>query len=852
MTNKPKLLWLSGWRHLLRHPLQILFAVVGVALGVAVVVSIDLAVDSSRRAFQLSAETLAGQATHQVVGGPGGLADETYRRLRVEATVRPSAPIVEGYAEIAAHPGRFLRILGIDPFVDEPFRTYTPAPEARIDIAAFLTRPNTGLMTADGAAELGVAEGEEILLRVGGLPRTIVLLGTLVPRDEIAARALDEIIVTDIATAQEVLGKPGRLSRIDLALPIETADEQLLRIRDILPPGAEIVPAGMRAQAMDQMTRAFSLNLSALSLLALVVGMFLIYNTMTFSILQRRPLLGTLRTLGVTRREVFGLVVGEALLIGLLGTLLGLLAGMVLGQGLLHLVTRTINDLYFVVAVRQVTVTAASLFKWLSLGLGAAVLTSLVPALEATHAPPSTVLSRSSLETRGRRLVPRAALAGCGILLTGAATLLLPGESIIIGFFSLFALIVGFALLTPALTMLLSRALQPVMKRTFGILGKIAVRDLVASLSRTGVAIAALVIAVSATIGTTVMIGSFRLTVANWLESYLTADIYITTPSAGGRGEGRLPLDPNLIADLAGTPGVTALSLARHVVIESPTGLMELFVVHLPPEGFAGYRFTGGNRVDILRDFTTSTAVLVSEPFAFHNNLRRGDILTLRTDRGHQPFRVAGIFHDYGSDRGRVTISRDIFRQFWNDPDIDAVGLYLESGIDADAVAAQIRRHTSDEQQLLIYSNRGLRELSMATFDQTFAITSVLRMLAVLVAFVGILNALMAMQIERSRELAVLRANGLTPRQLWILVSGETGLIGLIAGLLAVPLGLLQALILIHVINRRSFGWTMQTFIDPGILLQAVVLAVFAALVAGIYPALRMARTSPALSLRGE
>jgi len=215
-------------------------------------------------------------------------------------------------------------------------------------------------------------------------------------------------------------------------------------------------------------------------------------------------------------------------------------------------------------------------------------------------------------------------------------------------------------------------------------------------------------------------------------------------------------------------------------------------------------------------------------------------------------FRIAGVFTDYSSDRGRVTIRRDLFEHYWGDPGSDALGLYLEPGEDAEAVADTLRRHAAGDQQIMVYSNRALRESSLATFDRTFAITGVLRLLAVIVAFVGILSALMAMQIERSRELGILRAQGLTPRQLWIMVSTETGLMGLVAGLLALPLGIIQALVLILVINRRSFGWTMQTAITGDILWQALFLAVGAAVVAGIYPAWRMARCAPALALREE
>ena len=225
---------------------------------------------------------------------------------------------------------------------------------------------------------------------------------------------------------------------------------------------------------------------------------------------------------------------------------------------------------------------------------------------------------------------------------------------------------------------------------------------------------------------------------------------------------------------------------------------------------------------------------------------------SLRTDQGEKPFLIAGVFTDYGSDRGRITMSRSVYSRYWQDSRADALGVYLSSGDDAETVAAKIRLVTGGKQQVTVYSNKALRDASLATFDRTFTITSVLRMLAVLVAFIGILNALMAMQIERARELAILRANGLTPQQLWRLVVCETGMVGFLAGVLSLPLGIFQALALILVINQRSFGWSMQISIDATILVQALVLSFFAALLAGIYPSWRMARTSPALAMRYE
>jgi putative ABC transport system permease protein len=514
------------------------------------------------------------------------------------------------------------------------------------------------------------------------------------------------------------------------------------------------------------------------------------------------------------------------------------------------MVTRTINDLYFVLSVREMVITPLSLCKWIALGLGATVLAVLVPALEATTAPPRAVFSRSMVETKLRRMIPFASLAGAAVILVGICALLFPSKNIPLSFGALFAIIAGFALLTPALVVVLIRLLQPVMGFFFGILGKMAARGVVASLSRTGIALAALIIAVSATVGVGIMIDSFRLTVVQWLENILRADIYVTSVGLS-TGRDKAPLDPTLVERLSATSGVAMTTLARNVFLESAEGVTEMFVVEIPRDSFEGYQFKEGNTEAAWKAFQKG-AVIVSEPYAYHHDLHKDDALRLRTALGEREFPIAGVYYDYRSDRGKVTISRGTYQKFWKDRTVDSLGIYLESGRDLEIVMEQLRKQVDGDQRVIVYSNRSLREASITTFDRTFAVTGVLRLLAILVAFVGILNALMAMQVERSRELAILRANGMTPRQVWGLVSAETGVIGFIAGLLAIPLGIVQALALIHVINLRSFGWTMQTCISPDILIQAGALAMLAAIVAGIYPALRMARTSPALALREE
>ena len=864
-----------AFRQLRRHPWQLGLAVLGIALGVAVAVSIDLANESAQRAFALATEAVAGRATHQIVGGPSGLPDELYRELRVDLGARASAPILTGDVAASDYPGRTFSVLGVDPFAEAPFRPYLNAEDGKpsapsrtdspgaagerpqtvlrdslVTLATLITRPGTVLMARPSARELGLAVGDQLSVRIAGTRRTLTVAGILEPADRTSGQALDGLLVTDIATAQEIFGAAGRLSRIDLIVGADGAGRALLaRIARSLPPGAELVAAGARVGAVAQMIQAFQWNLTALSLLALVVGMFLIYQTTAFSVVQRRPLIGSLRAIGVTRGEIFALVMSEALMVGAVGTAAGLLLGLGMARGLLGLVTRTINDLYFVLSVRDVALDPLTLGKGVLLGMGATILAAIGPALEATGAPPRVVMSRAALETSTRRAVTRATWLGLGLGGGGALLLAWPEGGIAGGFAGLFIVMIGCALVAPSAAVALLRLLHPVAGSAFGLLGRLATRGIVAALSRTSVAIAALMIAVAATIGVGVMIASFREAVVRWLEGTLRADIYVSAPTlVGNRPDATL--DPALVARLGTTPGVAHTSTSRAVLVPSRRGAVQVIALDVDPARPPRWRFREG-RSDAVWGAPGNT-VIVSEPYANRHGTRTGGAVRLRTDRGERDFPVAGVFYDYGSSAGVVVMSRQTYDRFWDDRRISGLAFEVAPGVDTNTVMAALRERAAGSQDVLVRSNRALREASLRIFDRTFAITGVLRTLTVAVAFIGMLAALMALQLERAREIGVLRALGLTQRQVWLLVTAQTGLMGLLAGVLAVPGGLLLAWVLVFVINRRSFGWTMPIDLSPPILVQGVALSVLAAVLAGLYPAWKMATALPADALRDE
>jgi len=841
------LLWTAGLRYLRRHPAQGLLAVLGISLGVAVVVAVDLAVGSAEQAFLLSAQAVTGRATHQITGGPRGVDEALYPRLRMEMGMRGSAPVIDAFARLPDFDGMAVRLLGVDPVADAAIHGLGIGEVDEGAVRRLLAEPNTVLISARTADHLQRHPGDVLRVLAAGHIHTLTIVGTMKAAQNIAARGLDEVLITDIATAQELLNRPGRLSRIDLRLPAGAAGQAAeSRVRRMLPPDAVLLPASAATASLAQMTKAFTLNLRAMSLLALVVGMFLIYNATSFSVVQRRPLWAVLRAIGVTRAGIFRAVMAETVLLGAIGAVLGTGLGYVLGTGLVHIVVRTINDLYFTLTVSDPPLPPLVWIKGGVLGLLTSVSAAALPALKAAGHSVPEALRRGALETRLRRSLPWLALCGALLLSAGAAWSRLSGANLDQAFAGMFLVMAGYALLIPCAT----RVLMALLRRIagwFGLIGRMTTRGVAVNLSRTGTAVAALTVAVSVTLGMAVMIDSFRHTLAAWLEHTLTADIYISVAGPSGT-----PLDPQLAAAVRALPEVAAVSTGRRLFLNGARDITELFVLDPAPASLKGFQFKHGDPAILWPAFLQQGAVLVSEPYATRRALAVGDKVTLRTEHGPHAFPIAGIYYDYGSDRGVVAMSRAAYERWWSDSAVTSLGLYLKAGEDSARMADALRRQLSRRQALLIRPNRVLRDDAFAVFDRTFTVTRVLQILALLVAAIGIVGALAALQLERGRELGVLRSLGFTRRQVWGMVTGECILMGLAAGLFALPLGLGLAIILIDVIQPHAFGWTMEMRIAPAQLARSMVLSLLAAAAAGIYPAWRMARTTPLAVLREE
>lgn len=821
-----------------QHPLQLLLSVLGIVLGVCIVTAVWITNSSSKRAFALSTEALHGKTTHHIVAAQG-IDNAYYAQLRKEFPALLAAPIIEGHALIG---NNVFSLIGLDPFSELPFGRIATGP-ANNDNTVL---DNAGLLLSQITSErLNLSAGDTLALRTGNTTTDIKLLGSFQSGNPAASEG---VLVGDIALVQSILNRGDVIDRIDII-----ADEaQATAVRQALPSTLKLSDAAARNQTMLAMTRGFQINLTAMSLLSLLVGAFLIHNTMSFTVLQRRELFAVKRTIGINANSLFASVLAEAVLISLVGSIIGVLLGLLLAHQLIQLTTQTINDLYFVLHVQKIWFTPGLFFGGLALGIGCSVLAATLSALDAAKTNPVQAHQRSATEAKTRQLLPLLAAIGIVTMLVGIALATTPSQSLLLGFSALMFIIVGYGLLLPGISYHASRLLNQALAGVSPMLS-MAAGSIERNISRTGLAIAALSIAVSSTFGVDVMIGSFRDSVDNWLGNTLQSDVYISVPSTVSSRTGGV-LNKDIMRALAANKDIDSISTGLKLDIRTSFGEFNTLALTPHNDQPIGINIISDDKLAAWNAFLTEQALLISEPLATKYQLDVGDTISLFTElEGDRTFTISGVLRDYASSHGQITMHRNTFNAYWKNRSISSVGLLLNHDVDKPQVTNNIRTLLEKQNQALrLQANSQIHADSLAIFDRTFEVTRVLRWLTVGVAFVGIFSALLALNLERAREFAVLRATGSSRRQLLILITSQTLWMGLLAGLLALPLGWAMAKILIHVINLRSFGWSMQSSIPNGTVLSTFLLSCTAAILAGLYPAWRLSRSAIARQLRSE
>ena len=833
-----KFIFLSWFRETLRQPTLTVLSIVGVALGVATVVAVDIANESAKSSFLTANEIISGTTTHRITGQ---ITDDLYRQLKVDHGLSVT-PVVEGLIELRQSDSAQIRLYGVDLLAEIDDGSNTTWRDLGIQNAATLiSNPFTVLSTKETADLLGWTVGEELQISSTHSDFGLTLIGLLEPSNPLQAQSLRFLLLTDIATAQSVLGMNGYLSAIQASLnesfPIES-------LESILPEDVHIESQSGLQDSQLALTEAFQINLTALGLLAFLVAMFLIYSTTSFTIIRRRRHIGLIRALGALQREVLYCALLEVLLIGAIATLIGFLLGMRLSTFLLVLVEQSIDTLYFPISAEVTVLSYGTFVKAIVLGIGATILSALPVIKNITSIAPSIAIHRSRTEIQSPAHSYRLFLVGVLAAALGAILLWVIQRSIILGFAGIFFVVIGYLLLIPLMTDGLKQLIRPFVSRKIGVQGLMVIRAFSSRPGQTSTTIAVLCLALSATIGVDIMVSSFRLTVDQWLTSRLRGDIYITTSS-----ESRYGVETQDITLLQELPGVDSFGVAKWAELPAVSGMTTVFAADYGEHAFRGFEFKDSINIDLWNEFRNGAAI-ISEPYAYRKGIQTGEEIELFFGRKPVRFPVVGVFYDYSSDQGIVAIHRDTYVRHSDDRTISSVAIYTDPNADLQRVADTIEQQVSTP-RARVWRNQELHKASMQVFDQTFAITYVLRTLAIIVAFVAVLSALATLQIEREKELVVLRTIGFTVRRNWSIASAETGFMGFLAGVFSLPVGVCMAWLLIWVIEQRSFGWTMKMQIDPMILLEAVGLSVIAALIAGAIAAWRQVRRVPALALQG-
>jgi len=805
----------------------------GVACGVAAVVGMTMSAQTALRSFTKAVEFLRGKASHSIQRPAGPMEEDLLLKLGRDPSVEWFSPVIDRRLRLGN--GELVRLLGIDPFLDRAIRPEilkvefldrkANDPE---NLLSFLIDEKAIFVDNDLKSELGVAS----------IKILETAKGPLHVKGSFPNPSGEPLVIMDIGHVQKLYQLQGYVDRVDLIL----SDESGFITR--WGKGFLIQSARQRSETFSAMLQAFRLNLEALSLLALFVGVFLIYNTAMFTVVSRRRDTGILRSLGANRMEILVAFLSEILILGIIGGALGGLIGYFLTRFLTGLIGSSISNLYFFLRPEPVTWSGWILITGVLLGCSASLFGGAIPLFELIRTDPIKALSGRVASRESARKAQRAALAGLFVLLISLILFLLPETHIYVGFAGVFGFVLGVSLLTGVALVVL----HPVVRKILGTLGrlpgKVAAGNIRQNLGRTGVAIAAFMISLSMSIGLGSMIGSFRQSLIWWMDTQIRGDLYI-----GKIVEAEVPEDfYEEIRKMEGLGGVHPYRNVQTLYRNTSINVSAVDASVLEKYARFGWLKGGNENWEMVKQ----GGVILSESFSRRFGVKSGETITLEGIQGPTEFKVGAIFYDYTTEHGLVMMDRPIFLKTFGDRTLNNIGIFIDPDNPHRADLLQEVRKRAEARGLPVLTGAQLHENILNVFDTTFAITRSMRAIAIVVAFFGIAGALLTLFIERSREFGIYRALGFSTGQVAKMTLMEGLGMGLVSFLFSMAVGTMLAVLLIKVINIRSFNWTIFYYPALQPYLLTGVTAILASIGAAAYPIWKVYRTYPQIQMREE
>jgi putative ABC transport system permease protein len=833
------LLKLISWPYIRQHLPRWLLTIAGIVLGVAVFVGIHTANQSVVYAFHQTVDRIAGSTQLQISAGETGFDENVLESVQAAPEVRVAVPVIEAVVGTGVQGQGNLLILGVDMTGDRSLRDYdleSPdqnSDEAIDDPLVFLAQPDSLMVTDTYARENHLGPGARVPMSTMDGQKLFTIRGVMKSGGLTSAFG-GNLAVMDVYAAQKVFGRGRKFDRIDLALK-DGANLEGVRVKleALLGSGFQVQVPSARAQQFDSISRVYTLTANVTSVFALFIGMFIIYNTFQIAVTQRRSEIGILRALGATRRQIRTLFLGESVVAGLFGSILGLLVGIAIARGMTGYIGSLLGEIYGIAQKADEISTNPLLMTFaVVLGVITSVVAAVIPARSAARVDPVQALQKgkyqqlSAGENRTRRI------AALIIAILAAACLLF--ERYRVFFYVGDALAVLAALLlTPTCALLLARALRPLLRWMRPVEGTLAADSLLQAPRRTSGAVAALMLSLALVVALGGLTRASYDSIFSWLTVALNPDLFVSPSESLTQRDFRFP--ESMGVQLRAIPGIAEVQLVRDARIEiqgKPTMFVAADVADLqrhttlPP--------IAGDTEEMFRLAAQGKAVLASENFALLRGFKLGDVVDIPSPSGVLHLPIAGIVTDYSDEQGSLLVDRALYKHFWNDSTVNVFRIYLARGAAEADVKRRILETFGNQRRLFVLTNREVRRYILRLTDQWFGITYVQIAVAVLVAVLGIVNTLTVSITDRRRELGVLQAVGGLRNQvrgtIW-LEALAVGTVGLILGL---ALGALQLYYSLHISAedmaglrlRYEYPYSIALLLLPGILLVAFLSAI--------------------------
>lgn len=819
------------------HKLKVLLSVLGVALGVAVFISIRSASVSADQAMINFVKSISADSDLEVSYARTGLDENIYPKIVQTEGVELASPIISTRTRIKVdNKYHSIHVLGID--IIRRGQAPGQIRNNQFNFMNFISEPGQVIVTEAFLNKYKLTKKDSFVL-VTGKKELKCSIASVIKSSESPMSKDPRLILMDIFLAQDLFNKENKIDRVDVTISKGfTIDDVKTNLRQNLGKQIRIRTAGEKVKQSGVLYRSFKLNLTVVSSISLLVGMYLIFNTINTSIIQQRREIGILRALGTRKSEILILFTVEGFVIGIIGSIVGIILGYFLAQVSVAIFTQKISRSYLLSNVSDIDFSPELIIIALFIGIAMSVISSIIPALSTLKISPAETIRSVSYENRKRlSILPYSIISIVFLILALISSQLKPVMGIpVFGFLANFLIILGFSFLSPLIIKTLLQLARPLLYKYMKIEMSLGAENLTKALARNAITISTLMISISLIISIFSLINSYHYSIGKWFKQVNNAEFSIVSGSNYSDGE-IYPMKEEVAELLKDIKAIKEIDYYRFYNSSYNDYLLDIhsFRVDVASK-VVQYSFASGNQKEAFQLMKTNEAVLISQQLSEKFNLNKGDKITLETPGGKKNFIIAGVVVNYLSTQGVVSISRELFKKYWNDNLVDIYKIYTHKNIDMIEVKKEIENKVKGNNNLLVSTLGDFKGEVLGAIDETFYMFHALEAITIIIAVMGVVNALLTSILERSREIGILRSIGAMKKQITVMILSEAAFIGFSGALIGILTGIALSYVTVYIINVQTVGWYLELKLPLDIIFYLIVISIVLTILAGYYP----------------